>query len=116
MSTFRQMDAMEVLYSDRDATTSPGGIRGLKVADMERAFPAWKVSRTRAGYVRKTDSAWDAHAYLDKFKTLASVDNVTDRDDKGLVLRLNFTDGTSEYFDHKCILLIEDPVIVAAKN
>lgn len=110
MSTFRQMNAMEALYADRDAATVPGGIRGLKVADLENVFPHWRISRTAAGYVRKHETPWDAHAHMDKFKTLSSIDNVTDSGDKGLMLRLNFTDGSERWFDHKSILIIEDPI------
>jgi len=111
MSTFRQFTAMEALYADRDAATTPGGIRGLKVADLEQVFQAGRVTKTKAGYVRKDDSPWDAHAYIDKFKTLASIDNVTDSTDKGLMLRLNFTDGSEQWFDHTSILIVEDPIV-----
>ena len=103
---------MEALYSDRDAATTPGGIRGLKVADLERVFPAYRIHRTQAGNVKPDAAPWDAHSKLSVFKELVEIKNVTDSTDKRLVLELHFSDNTSEYFHAGNILIVEDPITV----
>ena len=108
MSTFRQMPAYDVLYAARDTAHTPGGIIGLRVADADRVFP--HTGRTTNGFKRPSTTPWDAHHKLDQFKTLADVENVTEKGEKGLVLKLSFTDGSSEWLHHTDLLVIEDPV------
>lgn len=111
MSTFRQLGAHEVLFSDRDHRTSPGGIRGLKVAELERVFPAPRTTRTASGKMRMDHAPWDAHNKLDVFKELAGVENITESGDKYLRLEITFTDGSYTFMDGRDILIVEDPIV-----
>ena len=111
MSTFRQMNAMELLYADRDHKTTPGGIRGLKGVEFDRAFK-YNAGRTKAGYQHKHETPWDAHGQLHQFKEIASVDKAMDPGDKHLTVQVNFTDGTHTYVQHDDLFVVEDPITV----
>jgi hypothetical protein len=97
------MKPMEAFGSDRDHRTTPGGIRGLRVADAD-----W-CTRTASGYAQFPFEPCDARRHIGRFKTLARVERVTGDCDPG-TFELFFDDGTSAYIKREDILCVEEPV------
>lgn len=106
MSTFDYLTPSEALYKAGDTAPDYLRITGLRAVDAD--YIPNMITRTRAGYARKPEYPWQAHAHLDKFKVIARIARAKDADPG--VIEIFYTDGTSEFLHPKDLLCVERPI------
>lgn len=109
MAIFDYLTPSEALYMAGDTAPDHLRITGLRAVDADR-IPNM-VTRTRAGYGRKPEYPWQAHAHLDKFEVIARIERAKDADPG--VIEIFWTDGSSAFLHPKDLLCVERPITSA---
>lgn len=112
MATYNYLTPGEAVARAHESARDFEKIVGLRGIDAEQLRP--RLSRTRAGYMRKPDDPWRAHGDRDKFREIASV--VWARNDgsgaeaEPGTIAVTFADGESTYLHKWDLLCVERPI------
>lgn len=107
MSTFKYLTPGEAVWAAREGAPDYRRIVGSKGISACR-LPFADRDRTRAGSMRPPSQPWQAHAYLDEFREIKSVEWAKDADPG--TIEVFFTDGTTDLLHAGDLLCVERPV------
>lgn len=107
MSTFDYLTPADALAAARNDAPDHLRIVGLKGVDADRMLGL--ITRTATGNARQPEQPWRAHAHLDKFREIVSVEWAKDADPGSVWVA--YTNGTAELLKRGDLLCVERPVI-----